>query len=91
MACCWVILLQLWEQLPRRSLTYLFAGAGTFVILKVLGAVMDLRVSPEIEEQGLDVSEHGEEGYGEDFASGLAYATDKPFAFFSLIVALSCC
>lgn len=49
-------------------ITYLFAGVETFVILKVLGAMMDLRVSPEIEEQGLDVSEHGEEGYGEDFA-----------------------
>jgi ammonium transporter, Amt family len=69
---------QLWEQFQGVVITYLFAGIGTFVILKVLAAVMDLRVSPEIEEQGLDVSEHGEEGYGEDFASGLAYATDKP-------------
>jgi Amt family ammonium transporter len=53
----------------------------TFVILKVLGAMMDLRVSPEIEEQGLDVSEHGEEGYGEDFASGLLYSTKKSEAY----------
>lgn len=70
--------LQVWKQLEGVLLTYVLAAVGTFVILKILGAVMELRVSPEIEEQGLDVSEHGEEGYGEDFASGLAYATDKP-------------
>jgi ammonium transporter, Amt family len=70
--------LQVWEQLEGVLLTYVFAAVGTFVILKVLGAIMDLRVNPEIEEQGLDVSEHGEEGYGEDFASGLAYATKTP-------------
>jgi ammonium transporter, Amt family len=70
--------LQVWEQLEGVLLTYVFAAVGTFVILKVLGAIMDLRVNPEIEEQGLDVSEHGEEGYGEDFASGLSYATKTP-------------
>jgi ammonium transporter, Amt family len=70
--------LQLWEQLEGVLLTYVFAGVGTFVILKVLGAMMELRVSPEVEEDGLDVSEHGEEGYGEDFASGLSYATKAP-------------
>jgi ammonium transporter, Amt family len=69
---------QVWEQLEGVFITYAFAGIGTFVILKVLGAMMELRVNPEIEEQGLDVSEHGEEGYGEDFASGLSYATQKP-------------
>ena len=36
---------------------------GTFVILKVLDAVMGLRVSREAEIEGLDLSQHGEEGY----------------------------
>ena len=36
--------------------------------------MMELRVKPEIEYQGLDISEHGEEGYGEEFASGLSLA-----------------
>jgi ammonium transporter, Amt family len=36
--------------------------------------VMDLRVKPESEYQGLDINEHGEEGYGEEFASGLSLA-----------------
>jgi Amt family ammonium transporter len=40
-----------------------FALIGTFIILKVLDAVMGLRVSQDDEVQGLDVSQHGEEGY----------------------------
>lgn len=70
--------IQVWKQFEGVLITYAFAAIGTFVILKVLGAMMELRVSPEIEEEGLDVSEHGEEGYGEEFASGLAYATKSP-------------
>ena len=36
---------------------------GTVVILKVLDAAMGLRVSQQEELQGLDVTQHGEEGY----------------------------
>ena len=36
---------------------------ATFVILKVLDAVMGLRVSRAEEIEGLDLSQHGEEGY----------------------------
>jgi Amt family ammonium transporter len=54
--------------------TYVFAAAGTFIILKLLSLVMDLRVKPIQEEQGLDINEHGEEGYGEEFAAGLGLA-----------------
>jgi len=39
------------------------AVVGTLVILKVLDAVMGLRVSREAEIEGLDFSQHGEEGY----------------------------
>ena len=39
------------------------AIVGTFVILKVLDATMGLRVSREAEIEGLDLSQHGEEGY----------------------------
>jgi ammonium transporter, Amt family len=46
--------------------TYLFAGIGTFVILKLIGAVMPLRVPQGTEEQGLDVPEHGEDAYGQE-------------------------
>jgi Amt family ammonium transporter len=40
-----------------------YSFAVTFVILKVLDAVMGLRVSGEEEREGLDTSLHGEEGY----------------------------
>jgi ammonium transporter, Amt family len=46
--------------------TYIFAGIGTFVILKLIGLVMPLRVSQSIEDQGLDVPEHGEDAYGQE-------------------------
>jgi Amt family ammonium transporter len=39
------------------------AVVGTFIFLKVLDAVMGLRVSQSDEIQGLDLSQHGEEGY----------------------------
>jgi Amt family ammonium transporter len=39
------------------------AVAGTVVILKICDVVFGVRVSHDDEEQGLDLSEHGEEGY----------------------------
>ncbi|MBE9144729.1 ammonium transporter [Planktothrix mougeotii] len=29
-----------------------------------------------VEEQGLDIDQHGEEAYGEDLASGLSFITE---------------
>ncbi len=43
--------------------TWVFAIVATFIILKVLDATMGLRVEQEDEVQGLDLTEHGEEGY----------------------------
>jgi Amt family ammonium transporter len=40
-----------------------YAFGATFVILKLLGLVMPLRVSAREESLGLDVVEHGEEAY----------------------------
>jgi Amt family ammonium transporter len=37
-----------------------YAFVGTFIILKAMGAVMKLRVSPKEEEEGLDIAELGE-------------------------------
>jgi Amt family ammonium transporter len=39
------------------------AAIGTFVILKVCDALIGVRVQHDAEETGLDLSEHGEEGY----------------------------
>jgi ammonium transporter, Amt family len=40
--------------------TILWSGAVTFIILKLVGAAMPLRVRTEDEVMGLDVSQHGE-------------------------------
>jgi Amt family ammonium transporter len=54
----------LWiEQLKAMSLTIVLAVVGTTVIAFIVKAVIGLRVGPDVESQGLDVTEHGEEGY----------------------------
>jgi Amt family ammonium transporter len=50
-------------QLTAVVVTWILAAVATFVILKVLDATMGLRVSKDEEMQGLDLSQHGEEGY----------------------------
>jgi Amt family ammonium transporter len=39
------------------------ATVGTFVILKVCDVIIGVRVEPDVEEDGLDLTQHGEEGY----------------------------
>jgi ammonium transporter, Amt family len=50
-------------QLIAVAITWGLAIVATYVILKVLDAVMGLRVSRAAEIEGLDFSQHGEEGY----------------------------
>lgn len=44
-------------------IAWTLAAAGTFLILKLVDALIGVRVSTEQEIQGLDLSQHGEEGY----------------------------
>jgi len=60
------------EQVKAIVLTLLLAVVGTTVIAFALKAVMGLRPSEETEVGGLDLAEHGEEGYHEGFASGFS-------------------
>ena len=54
----------LWlEQLKAISLTLILAVVGTVVIGMVVKAIIGLRPSEEVETLGLDLAEHGEEGY----------------------------
>jgi Amt family ammonium transporter len=54
----------LWlEQSKAIVLTILLAVVGTAIIATVVKAMIGLRIAPEIERQGLDINEHGEEGY----------------------------
>ena len=50
-------------QIVAAVITWILAIVATFVILKVLDATMGLRVSDAEEIEGLDLSQHGEEGY----------------------------
>ena len=50
-------------QIVAALITIVFCGVMTFVLLKILDVTMGLRVSQEGEIRGLDLSEHGEEGY----------------------------
>lgn len=50
-------------QLAAVGVTIALSVVGTFIILKVVDIVIGLRVSHEDEMRGLDVSQHGEEGY----------------------------
>jgi Amt family ammonium transporter len=50
-------------QLVAVVVTWVLAAIATFIILKILDAMMGLRVKRDEEMQGLDVSQHGEEGY----------------------------
>jgi Amt family ammonium transporter len=43
--------------------TWLYAGIGTWILLKILDSSMGLRVSDEDEQMGLDLSQHNEAGY----------------------------
>jgi ammonium transporter, Amt family len=45
--------------------TVIFAAIMTFVIIKFISKFIDIRVTEEAEETGLDVSEHSEEAYGD--------------------------
>jgi Amt family ammonium transporter len=54
---------QVFNQLLAVLISWVLAIAGTLLILKICDVVFTLRVSPEQELEGLDLSMHGEEGY----------------------------
>jgi Amt family ammonium transporter len=56
---------QFLNQLLAVLFTAVLGGVGTFIILKIVGAVATLRVSQEDEFAGLDLSQHGERAYNE--------------------------
>ena len=54
---------QLGLQLYGAVVTIVYSGVVTFVIVKILDATMGLRVSPEEESDGLDITLHNERGF----------------------------
>jgi len=54
----------LWiEQLKAMGVTLFMATVGTLMVGFLVKSTIGLRATPEVERQGLDISEHGEEGY----------------------------
>jgi Amt family ammonium transporter len=58
---------QVLNQLVGVVIAWVLAGVGTIILLKLIDMTIGLRVTAEQEEQGLDLTQHGEEGY--DWAS----------------------
>jgi len=54
---------QLLDQVLAAVAAPAYAFGATFVLLKVIGLVMPLRVAPRDEAVGMDVTQHGEEAY----------------------------
>jgi ammonium transporter, Amt family len=54
---------QLLNQCVGVAIAWVLAIVGTLIILKLVDVTIGLRVSEEEEVQGLDLSQHGEEGY----------------------------
>ena len=44
-------------------LTFVWTAVISFAILKVIAMVVPLRVSHDVEIEGLDLAQHGERGY----------------------------
>jgi Amt family ammonium transporter len=54
---------QFMVQLSSVAITVLWTGIASYVILKIIGVVIGLRVDQQDEIEGLDLSQHGERGY----------------------------
>ena len=51
------------------GLTGAYCGVVSFIILKILYVMIGLRVSEQVETEGLDIAEHGNEGYASEVAA----------------------
>jgi len=57
---------QVFNQAIGVAISWILAIVGTLIILKICDVVLGVRVAPDQELEGLDVSMHGEEGYNLD-------------------------
>jgi Amt family ammonium transporter len=55
---------QMWIQFLDVAFVFVYCGIATFIILKVIDMIVGLRVSPEVEVEGLDINLHGETIHG---------------------------
>ncbi len=55
--------MQVWAQFRSIIITIVWSGGLSFIILKIVDAIVGLRVEEDDERQGLDISQHNERGY----------------------------
>ncbi len=62
-----------WIQVPRQmggiAIAWIVSIAGTLVLLKIVDLLVGLRVDSADEAEGLDLTQHGEEGYDWEIAA----------------------
>ncbi len=54
---------QLWIQVVATAVTIVFSAVITFVLYKIIDATIGIRTDKRVEEEGLDIYEHGETCY----------------------------
>jgi Amt family ammonium transporter len=54
---------QVFVQFQNAAITLVWSAVGSLVVYLIIAAVVGLRVSPEKEREGLDITEHGERAY----------------------------
>ena len=54
---------QVWTQFKAVILTLVWSGVGSAILYKIVDLIIGLRVTPEQELEGLDISTHGERAY----------------------------
>ena len=54
---------QLWIQIAATVISIVFSAVMTFVLFKVVDKLVGIRVDKRVEEEGLDIYEHGESAY----------------------------
>jgi Amt family ammonium transporter len=55
--------IQIWYQLIGVGIAWAIAIVGSLIALKIADMIVGVRVTKEDEQQGLDLTQHGEEGY----------------------------
>ncbi|RJX65645.1 ammonium transporter [Tsuneonella suprasediminis] len=54
---------QVWIQIQAVLVSLVWAAIGTVIAIYIAKLITGLRVSPEVEQEGLDIGEHGERAY----------------------------
>jgi len=71
---------QVWKQCVGVGATIVYTVAGTWLLLTLVNALLASRATSRDEASGLDVSQHGEEGYTDGEGAILVLAADRALA-----------